>query len=317
MSFEKKEKNMIELSNFGKDYGDFTAVECLNLNIAEGEVFGFIGPNGAGKSTTIRFLTTLLKPTRGGGTVNGFSVSDQPMEVRKSVGYMPDNFGVYDGMRVWEFLDFFAVAYQIPRQERQRIINEVLELVDLTYKRDDFVNGLSRGMKQRLCLAKTLVHDPPVLILDEPASGLDPRARVLVKALLKELRQMGKTILISSHILTELADICTSIGIIERGQLLMHGPIEDVYRQIRSHRNLDIRVNSEVDKAASILRSEPGLREVQVDQNRLLAELDIDDAGLALLLRKMLDQGVEVRSFNDKDPTLEDVFMTVTKGIVN
>lgn len=308
---------MIELSNFGKDYGDFTAVECLNLNIAEGEVFGFIGPNGAGKSTTIRFLTTLLKPTRGGGTVNGFSVSDQPMEVRKSVGYMPDNFGVYDGMRVWEFLDFFAVAYQIPRQERQRIINEVLELVDLTYKRDDFVNGLSRGMKQRLCLAKTLVHDPPVLILDEPASGLDPRARVLVKALLKELRQMGKTILISSHILTELADICTSIGIIERGQLLMHGPIEDVYRQIRSHRNLDIRVNSEVDKAASILRSEPGLREVRVDQNRLLAELDIDDAGLALLLRKMLDQGVEVRSFNDKDPTLEDVFMTVTKGIVN
>lgn len=317
LGFEKKKKNMIELSNFGKDYGDFTAVECLNLDIAEGEVFGFIGPNGAGKSTTIRFLTTLLKPTRGGGSVNGFSVLDQPMEVRKSVGYMPDNFGVYDGMRVWEFLDFFAVAYQIPRQERQRIINEVLELVDLTYKRDDFVNGLSRGMKQRLCLAKTLVHDPPVLILDEPASGLDPRARVLVKALLKELRQMGKTILISSHILTELADICTSIGIIERGQLLMHGPIEEVYRQIRSHRNLDIRVNSEVDKAASILRSEPGLREVQVDQNRLLAELDIDDAGLAQLLRKMLDQGVEVRSFNDKDPTLEDVFMTVTKGIVN
>ena len=253
LGFEKKKKNMIELSNFGKDYGDFTAVECLNLDIAEGEVFGFIGPNGAGKSTTIRFLTTLLKPTRGGGSVNGFSVLDQPMEVRKSVGYMPDNFGVYDGMRVWEFLDFFAVAYQIPRQERQRIINEVLELVDLTYKRDDFVNGLSRGMKQRLCLAKTLVHDPPVLILDEPASGLDPRARVLVKALLKELRQMGKTILISSHILTELADICTSIGIIERGQLLMHGPIEEVYRQIRSHRNLDIRVNSEVDKAASIL----------------------------------------------------------------
>jgi len=317
LGFEKKKKNMIELSNFGKDYGDFTAVECLNLDIAEGEVFGFIGPNGAGKSTTIRFLTTLLKPTRGGGSVNGFSVLDQPMEVRKSVGYMPDNFGVYDGMRVWEFLDFFAVAYQIPRQERQRIINEVLELVDLTYKRDDFVNGLSRGMKQRLCLAKTLVHDPPVLILDEPASGLDPRARVLVKALLKELRQMGKTILISSHILTELADICTSIGIIERGQLLMHGPIEEVYRQIRSHRNLDIRVNSKVDKAASILRSEPGLREVQVDQNRLLAELDIDDAGLAQLLRKMLDQGVEVRSFNDKDPTLEDVFMTVTKGIVN
>lgn len=312
-----EDEKMIEISDFGKDYGDFTAVECLNLNIAEGEVFGFIGPNGAGKSTTIRFLATLLRPSRGRGTVNGFSVLEQPMDVRKSVGYMPDNFGVYDGMRVWEFLDFFAVAYQISSQERRRIINEVLELVDLTYKRDDFVNGLSRGMKQRLCLAKTLVHDPPVLILDEPASGLDPRARVLVKALLKELRQMGKTILISSHILTELADICTSIGIIERGQLLMHGPIEDVYRQIRGHRNLDIRVNVGVEKAASILRSEVGLREVQVEGNQLLAELDVDDAGLARLLKKMVEEGVEIRSFNDKDPTLEDVFMTVTQGIVN
>ena len=312
-----EDEKMIEISDFGKDYGDFTAVECLNLNIAEGEVFGFIGPNGAGKSTTIRFLATLLRPSRGCGTVNGFSVLGQPMDVRKSVGYMPDNFGVYDGMRVWEFLDFFAVAYQISSHERRRIINEVLELVDLTYKRDDFVNGLSRGMKQRLCLAKTLVHDPPVLILDEPASGLDPRARVLVKALLKELRQMGKTILISSHILTELADICTSIGIIERGQLLMHGPIEDVYRQIRGHRNLDIRVNGGVEKAASILRSEVGLREVQVEGNQLLAELDVDDAGLARLLKKMVEEGVEIRSFNDKDPTLEDVFMTVTQGIVN
>ena len=312
-----EDEKMIEISDFGKDYGDFTAVECLNLNIAEGEGFGFIGPNGAGKSTTIRFLATLLRPSRGCGTVNGFSVLEQPMDVRKSVGYMPDNFGVYDGMRVWEFLDFFAVAYQISSHERRRIINEVLELVDLTYKRDDFVNGLSRGMKQRLCLAKTLVHDPPVLILDEPASGLDPRARVLVKALLKELRQMGKTILISSHILTELADICTSIGIIERGQLLMHGPIEDVYRQIRGHRNLDIRVNVGVEKAASILRSEVGLREVQVEGNQLLAELDVDDAGLARLLKKMVEEGVEIRSFNDKDPTLEDVFMTVTQGIVN
>ena len=312
-----EDEKMIEISDFGKDYGDFTAVECLNLHIAEGEVFGFIGPNGAGKSTTIRFLATLLRPSRGCGTVNGFSVLEQPMDVRKSVGYMPDNFGVYDGMRVWEFLDFFAVAYQISSHERRRIINEVLELVDLTYKRDDFVNGLSRGMKQRLCLAKTLVHDPPVLILDEPASGLDPRARVLVKALLKELRQMGKTILISSHILTELADICTSIGIIERGQLLMHGPIEDVYRQIRGHRNLDIRVNGGVEKAASILRSEVGLREVQVEGNQLLAELDVDDAGLARLLKKMVEEGVEIRSFNDKDPTLEDVLMTVTQGIVN
>ena len=201
---------MIELSNFGKDYGEFTAVGSVNMKIEAGELFGFIGPNGAGKSTSIRFLATLLKSTRGDGTVNGFSVNKQPMDVRRSIGYMPDDFGVYDGMKVWEFLDFFAVAYKIGRTQRKKVIGDVLELLDLTHKRDDFVNGLSRGMKQRLCLAKTLVHDPPVLILDEPTSGLDPRARIEVKALLKELRKMGKTILISSHILSELADCCTS-----------------------------------------------------------------------------------------------------------
>ena len=167
---------MIELTGFGKDYGEFTAVESLDLKIGEGEMFGFIGPNGAGKSTSIRFLATLLRATRGDGTVNGYSVSQDPMNVRRSVGYMPDAFGVYDGMKVWEFLDFFAVAYKIGRTQRKQVIRDVLELLDLTYKRDDFVNGLSRGMKQRLCLAKTLVHDPPVLILDEPELGLHPYA---------------------------------------------------------------------------------------------------------------------------------------------
>src|SRR5688572_10162474 len=230
------QRPMIELIDFGKRYGEFTAVERLNLRIPRGEMFGFIGPNGAGKSTTIRFLATLLKATHGEGVVNGHSVTRDPLGVRRCVGYMPDNFGVYDGMRVWEFLDFFAVAYQIPRAKRKQVIGDVLELLDLTHKRDDFVNGLSRGMKQRLCLAKTLVHDPPLLILDEPSSGLDPRARMEFKALMKELRRMGKTILVSSHILSELADICTSIGIIERGVLLMHGPIEEVYRRIRRNR---------------------------------------------------------------------------------
>jgi ABC-2 type transport system ATP-binding protein len=307
---------MIELINFTKHYGDLVAVDCLNLKIESGEMFGFIGPNGAGKSTSIRFLATLLKATGGEGIVNGHRVTREPLEVRRSVGYMPDTFGVYDGMRVWEFLDFFAVAYQIPRARRKQVIGDVLELLDLTGKRDSFVNGLSRGMKQRLCLAKTLVHDPPVLILDEPASGLDPRARLEVKALLKELRQMGKTILISSHILTELADCCTSIGIIERGKLLMHGPIDQVYRQIRRNRVIEIKFLENAELGASIVRGLPEARQVHVNGNSLTAELAIDDRQAAALMERLVAEGVRMRSFAEKEPTLEDVFMLVTKGAV-
>ncbi len=307
---------MIELYDFGKDYGDFTAVGSLSLKIEAGEMFGFIGPNGAGKSTTIRYLATLLKASRGDATVNGHSVNKDPLAVRRSIGYMPDDFGVYDGMKVWEFLDFFAVAYQIGRSQRKQVIIDVLELLDLSHKRDDYVNGLSRGMKQRLCLAKTLVHDPPVLILDEPTSGLDPRARIEVKALLKELRRMGKTILISSHILSELADCCTSIGIIERGQLLMHGPIESVYRQIRRNRMLDIRFNDKAEAGISILRSCPEMRSIEVEGNRVLVEMEADDARLADIMSHLVREGIPMRSFNDTEPTLEDVFMMVTKGLV-
>jgi len=312
---------MITLSGFGKDYGDFTAVQSLDLKIEAGETFGFIGPNGAGKSTTIRFLATLLRPTRGGGEVAGCDVVRDPIGVRQSIGYMPDNFGVYDGMRVWEFLDFFAVAYRIGRSERKRIIANVLELLDLMHKRDDFVNGLSRGMKQRLCLAKTLLHDPPVLILDEPASGLDPRARIEVKALLRELRRMGKTILISSHILTELADCCTSIGIIERGRLLTHGPIDQVNRQLRRNRIVEIDFIARAEAGLSILRSQPNLRSLDLlpavgASQAVVAEIETDDQGLADLLEKLVAEGVRMRKFNDKDPTLEDIFMTVTQGLV-
>lgn len=307
---------MIELNDFGKEYGEFTAVKNLTMKIEKGELFGFIGPNGAGKSTSIRFLATLLKATRGDGSVNGFSVNKNPMDVRRSIGYMPDDFGVYDGMKVWEFLDFFAVAYKIGRTQRKQVIGDVLELLDLTHKRDDFVNGLSRGMKQRLCLAKTLVHDPPVLILDEPTSGLDPRARIEVKALLKELRRMGKTILISSHILSELADCCTSIGIIERGEMLMHGPIDSVYRKIRRNRIVEIRFLANQDAGVSILRSDPTLRGLDIDGDRATAELETDDEGLAKLLEQLVAGGVKMKSFSDKDPSLEDVFMLITKGLV-
>lgn len=308
---------MIEIRGFGKDYGDFTAVESLDLEIKEGEMFGFIGPNGAGKSTTIRFLATLLKASRGDGSVNGYSVSQDPMNVRRSVGYMPDSFGVYDGMKVWEFLDFFAVAYRLSRTQRKQVIPDVLELLDLTYKRDDYVNGLSRGMKQRLCLAKTLVHDPPVLILDEPASGLDPRARVEVKALLKELRRMGKTILISSHILTELADCCTSIGIVERGKLLMHGPIDEVHRRIRGNQVIEARFGKNFDVGLSIVRSNPDVRDVQAEGERVTIEFSTPEHNSAEMLAQLVNHDVEVKSYSEKEPTLEDVFMMVTKGLVS
>ena len=248
--------------------------------------------------------------------MNGHSVVDDPTAVRRSIGYMPDMFGVYDGMKVWEFLDFFSVAYEIPRNQRKAIIGDVLELLDLTHKRDDYVNGLSRGMKQRLCLAKTLVHDPPVLILDEPASGLDPRARLEVKALLKELRSMGKTILISSHILTELADVCTSIGIIERGKLLLSGPIEQVYRKIQQHRRLEVRFAGDAAAGVSLVESDPLVRSVQQDARTVTIEYGGGEADVARLLRQLTAADVGLVSFADREPTLEDVFMMVTKGLV-
>jgi ABC-2 type transport system ATP-binding protein len=309
---------MIEVIHFTKRYGDFVAVDDLSFTIGKGEIFGFIGPNGAGKSTTIRFLATLLRPTVGDGRIAGHSVVTDPMAVRRVIGFMPDDFGVYDGMKVWEFLDFFAVAYEIPRSHRKQIIGQVLELLDLTHKRDDYVNGLSKGMKQRLCLAKTLVHDPPVLILDEPASGLDPRARLEMKALLTELKGMGKTILISSHILSELADFCTSIGIIERGKLLAAGSIHDIQRQLRAHRVLKVRVLDETtDRAASILRDDRGVRSVESFDHTVTCEFEGQEEDLAHLLGRLIGQGVAVHSFSEEPLSLEEVFMMITKGIVN
>src|SRR5438270_1600191 len=309
---------MIEVIHFTKHYGDFVAVDDLSFTIGQGEVFGFIGPNGAGKSTTIRFLATLLRPTSGEGRVSGHSVVNDPMAVRRVIGFMPDDFGVYDGMKVWEFLDFFAVAYEIPYTYRKKIIGEVLELLDLTHKRDDYVNGLSKGMKQRLCLAKTLVHDPPVLLLDEPASGLDPRARLEMKALLNELRQMGKTILISSHILSELSDFCTSIGIIERGKLLAAGSIRDIQQQIRSHRVLKVRVLDEsIDRAAELLRTDSSIRMVETYDHTLSAEFEGQDRDMARVLDRLIQNGIHVQSFAEEPLSLEDVFMMITKGIVS
>lgn len=311
---------MIEVIDFTKQYGDFMAVDGLNLSIAEGEIYGFIGPNGAGKSTTIRFLATLLRPTSGEGRIAGHSVTQDPMAVRRVIGFMPDDFGVYDGMKVWEFLDFFAVAYEIPRLERRRTIGEVLELLDLTHKRDDFVNGLSKGMKQRLCLAKTLVHNPPVLILDEPASGLDPRARLEMKSLLSELSRMGKTILVSSHILSELADFCTSIGVIERGKLLASGSIQEIQRELRSHRVLKVKLlNESPERFAHVLKEHSAVKAESVNtiDRTLSAEFEGDGSAQADLLRRLIDSGAIVEAFDEEQLSLEDVFMMITKGVVN
>ena len=245
---------MIETNDLTKMYGELYALNRLNLKLQQGDVYGFIGPNGAGKTTTMRILATLLNPSWGEASVCGYSIYTGSKEIRRVIGYMPDFFGVYDDMKVIEYLEFFASAYRIKGPARRKICEEVLELVDLTYKRDALVTSLSRGMTQRLGLARTLLHDPQVLLLDEPASGLDPRARIEMRALLKELRSMGKTILVSSHILPELADICNKIGIIEQGQLLVNGAVTDVMKQVRSDIVLNIAVSNRMTDAANTAR---------------------------------------------------------------
>ena len=307
---------MIQIKGFSKYFGSFCAVHNLSLQIEKGDVFGYIGPNGAGKTTTLKFLATLLKPTTGDATIAGFSVTRHIYDVRRQIGYMPDEFGVYDGMRLWEYLDFFAAAYKIPSARRKGIIDDVLELLDLTHKRDDFVEALSRGMKQRLCLAKTLLHDPKVLILDEPASGLDPRARIEIKELIKELRRMGKTIMISSHILAELADFCNKIGIIERGKMLAAGDIDEIRQSIKEHRVLEIELLNDADAAQRYIERQPGVLGVEATGNLLRVEYagNLDD--IVALHRGLVEQGIRVVWFREHQTDLEEVFMRVTKGEV-
>ena len=307
---------MIRIEHFSKRYGDLWAVRDFSLHVEKGDIFGFIGPNGAGKTTTIRFLATLLKPTTGRASVNGFSVTDDPMNVRRSMGYMPDSFGVYEGMRVWEYLDFFAAAYNIKRDKRKAIIRDVIDLLDLSAKRDDFVEGLSRGMRQRLCLAKTLVHDPQVLILDEPASGLDPRARHYVKELLKELRSMGKTIFISSHILSELADCCNKIGIMERGKLLASGDVREILNQVRENLILEIELLEPHEELEDLLWKIPGVTKVEMFGTVIRIEYSGDLREVPSIHKILVEREVPVLYFRDVPADLEEVFMKVTKGEV-
>jgi ABC-2 type transport system ATP-binding protein len=307
----------IECRDLTKQYGDLYALNRLNMTLHRGDVYGFIGPNGAGKTTTMRILATLLNPTYGEATVCGFSIYTAPKEIRRVIGYMPDFFGVYDDMKVIEYLEFFAAAYRITGPARKKKCEEVLELVDLTYKRDALVTSLSRGMTQRLGLARVLLHEPEVLLLDEPASGLDPRARIEMRALLKELRRMGKTILVSSHILPELADICNKIGIIERGELLVNGEVTEVMKRVRNHIVLHIGTGDRDDDAAKFLETMPNVNAVEVKDRFIAVRIDDPTVDYSFIPTMLLQNGFKLRLFREEEINLEDAFMALTKGITN
>jgi len=307
---------MIETHQLTKSYGDLHAIYRLDLTLDKGDVYGFIGPNGAGKTTTMRILATLLNPTSGEASVCGQSIYNNAKEIRRMIGYMPDFFGVYDDMKVIEYLEFFAAAYRINGITRKKICDDVLELVDLGYKRDALVTSLSRGMTQRLGLARVLLHDPDVLLLDEPASGLDPRARIEIRGLLKELRKMGKTILVSSHILPELADICNKIGIIERGELLVSGDVTEVMKQVRQQTLLRITV-TEPDKAASELEKHEEIDTVTVTEGQLLVSLQTSVSDYGFIPTLLIEKGHRITLFQEDEINLETAFMELTKGITN
>ena len=307
---------VIETHGLIRRFGKTTAVDDLNLKVSAGSLFGLIGPNGAGKTTTLRMLAGLLQPTAGQIVLNGQVANHDWRDLQRQIGYMPDFFGVYEDMLVWEYLDFFARCYDVPAARRRQLTDELLELVDLTEKRDAYVQTLSRGMRQRLCLAHALVHDPQVLLLDEPASGLDPRARIEMRELLRELGAMGKTIVVSSHILMELAELCDSVGIIEKGQLVASGPLDEITRQVQQERTLRLKVISEQNQAEAILRDQPGVGQVYEANGYMEVEFLGDDEATANLLETLVARGVRVASFSEVSGGLEDVFMRLTKGEV-
>lgn len=308
---------MLEVKELRKVYGNLVAVNGLSFTLSPGDIFGFIGSNGAGKTTTIRMISTLLEPTSGTALVNGADIWRNPMDVRRQIGYMPDFFGLYDDVKVWEYLDFFATIYQVPKNQRKSVIDNVLELTDLTIKREAFVQSLSRGMQQRLCLAKCLVHDPAVLLLDEPASGLDPRARAELKELLTELGRMGKIIVVSSHILPELADFCNCVGIIERGELLAFGPVKEIIRGMQQTRAIHARVLNDGQAARDYLLSQANVMSAAVHADgRLHIEFGGDHDEQAELLRAMVAAGHRVYDFREEEADLEDLFLKLTTGAV-
>jgi ABC-2 type transport system ATP-binding protein len=305
---------VIETHDLTKKYGDMYAIRSIELQLDEGDLFGFIGPNGAGKTTTMRIIATLLNPTWGEAYVCGNSIYNKAKEIRRLVGYMPDFFGVYDDMKVIEYLEFFAAAYRIQGPQRRKRCDEMLEIVDLDFKRDAFANTLSRGQTQRLGLARTLLHDPQVLLLDEPLSGLDPRARIEMRNLLRRLGQTGKTIIVSSHILPELADICNKIGIIDRGVMSVNAHVADVMRQVRERVILNIAVKERLAAAAKLLEQHDSVDSIEQNNDALAVTLceGIDD--YSHLPSLLIESGFQLTLFREEEVNLEAAFMALTKG---
>lgn len=306
---------MIKTQDLTKVYGELRAIDSLELDLDEGDLFGFIGPNGSGKTTTMRILATLLQPSWGEAYVCGHSIYTHPKEIRRLIGFMPDFFGVYDDMKVIEYLEFFAAAYRIKGAARRKKCDEMLQLVGLDYKRDAMVTSLSRGMNQRLGLARVLLHDPQVLLLDEPASGLDPRARIEIRGLLKELRKMGKTIMVSSHILPELADICNKVGIIERGKLLVNAEVAEVMRQVRQQPVLNVGVTGDRQAAAKLLDGHDNVERVEERDGHLVVTLARGVEDYSDLSTLLVQNGFRLTMFKEDEINLETAFMALTKGI--
>jgi ABC-2 type transport system ATP-binding protein len=304
---------MLVVEDLVKRYGRFVAVDHLSMTVERGHVFGFVGPNGAGKTTTMRIAATLLAPTSGSVRVAGFDVMEEPIKVRRKIGYMPDFFGVYDNLKAMEYLDFYGASYGIPYKERQKTAEGLLNLVGLANKRDNYVDSLSRGMKQRLCLARSLMHDPELLILDEPASGMDPRARVELKNILKELKNMSKTILISSHILSELSEMCDSIGIIEHGRLVVSGDVKNIMETVSGRLTVRIKLLDDMDRAINILKEQPLVSDIFQEDDMLEIGYKGKDEDLWPLLKTLVANDVPIISFNKTDGNLEKVFMEVTQ----
>jgi len=306
---------VIKTVDLTRKYGEMFAIRNIELELDEGDLFGFIGPNGAGKTTTMRILATLLNPSWGEAYVCGYSIYTKPKEIRRLVGYMPDFFGVYDDMKVIEYLEFFAAAYRIRGPHRRKRCDEMLEIVDLDFKRDAYANTLSRGQTQRLGLARVLLHDPQVLLLDEPLSGLDPRARIEMRGLLRRLGGMGKTIIVSSHILPEMADVCNKVGIIDRGVISVNATVADVMKQVRQRTLIQIEVDGDAEFAARLLADHPLVESVDAASGRIAATLRDGVTDYADLATTLIGGGCRLRYFGEESVDLETAFMTLTRGL--